>query len=397
MTGNTKQAFMAIAIATGFAVCTTAYSAPKPAAPKKDTKGSAAQKEQQQDIMNRFNGVLKHRFAPVIKNITFGPAVAGKPVQVTVTTGYETPKPIDKVVSVSVYYSFDNGASFIGPMPLKGAGNTFKGAFPAIKKKGKVLVYAVAKDSYGNVGVNVPCKVGSTWPPITDGCMVTAAADKDPSDDPAALIENDFDIWEVRIGMDDKSVFIDTSVEGKINKGTMNPTHINAYLSMIADSKILPQFSDISQMQSPEGQKKAVENSDALIIGLYAPLAKGISPDMKACSIPRINKKAAEEALKKEQAAKASGKTPAAPTAEDKKAQQNVVKLDDKNIKCKADGSDLFMKIEKSVMRPSMANSFTLVGGITGFIDNTQTPMPTIRDFASFTNVVYKPYSFTVK
>lgn len=387
------------------------------AAPKKDDKSkkggkapelTGAQKKQANDLMSMFNEKLKHRFAPVVKDMQFGAAKVGSPVPVTVTAGYGSPSAKDKIVTVEVYYSADNGGTFDGPVTLAPSGaGTFKGSIPAFKKAGDVLAYAVVTDSFGNVGTQLPCKV-KTWPPFEDGCMVPGAVDPKPSDDPAALIEDDYDVWETQIGMDDKYVYITTDVEGDVVKGTMNPPHANAYISMLMDTESLYQFSDISALMDPGQREKMMAKADMAVLVMYVPIGPAISSEMKACSIPRFGKAAGGDKPAEKSDGKAEAK--AEGTAEgksegkagdkggkDKGGGNPMGMLDSEHVKCTADGSDLFMRIDKSIINDKMKNSFSVIGSITGFSDNFQAPIPKIRDFTAVTNVAFKPHKFTVK
>ncbi len=365
-------------------------------------KKAGVSEEEKNNMIAMVNDRLKHRFAPAIKSMSFGPAAVGKPVKVTIKAAYEDKRAIDKINAAEVYYSIDNGKTFIGPVALKAAGaGTFSGNIPGIKKSGKVLVYPRVKDSYGNIAVDLPCKV-SSWPPMGDGCMAGGAVDQEPVDDPAAKIENNFDIWDIRVGMDDNFFYIDQNVEGKIDKGKMNPPHVNMYISLVVDTKELNEFNDATLLMSQDKktQEKYKKKAGMALPIIYSPLASSAVSGMMA---------AQEEQTKKEGAAK-SGDKADAKSAENKPAQPPKVPtcfvvrsvndktdMDAKSVKCKADGPDLFIKLDRSIMPASMKNSFSLLGTINGFVDNFSTPIPTIREISGITRITYNPHSFVVK
>ncbi len=348
-----------------------APAAGAPAAGAPGAKGKPAiTPEQQKNIINMVNEKLKHRFTPVIKSFDIGPAKVGKPVKVTISAAYEDKRAIDKITEASVFYSINDGKNFIGPVKLAPAGaGKWSGNIPAIKKAGTVIAYPRVKDSFGNVAVHLPCNVG-TWPPFGDGCMVSGAADPEPVDDPAAKVENNFDIWDLRVGLDGKYLYIDQNVEGDIDKGTMNPPHINAYIAMVVDSKTLNDFDDAGVLMQPDAKDKFKDKANMAFTIMYAPLAKAAAGSDAKMQIPSC----------------------AVPREVDGKMQ-----LDGKSVTCKPDGSDLYFRLDRSILPPSMKDSFIVLGSLSGFINNLQAPVPNIREVTAFTRVSMKPYSFNVK
>ena len=53
--------------------------------------------------------------------------------------------------------------------------------------------------------------------------MVAAAADPEPVDDEKIEIEDNYYIWEIRVGSNDEYWFLQLNVEGKIYKGRISP------------------------------------------------------------------------------------------------------------------------------------------------------------------------------
>jgi hypothetical protein len=392
--------------------------APAGAAKQPAAKGAAGAKkpaiseEEKNNMIAMVNDRLKHRFAPAIKSVDFGPAAVGKPVKVTVKAAYEDKRAIDKIVAAEVYYSIDDGKTFIGPVKLNAAGaGTFSGSIPGIKKAGKALVYPRVKDSFGNVAVDLPCKV-SSWPPLGDGCMAGGAVDQEPVDDPIAKIENNFDIWDLRVGMDDKYFYINQNVEGKIDKGRMNPPHINMYMSMVVDTKELNEFNDATMLMNPDQKTKDKYKSKAglALPVIYAPLASSAMGGMMAAQEDQKKKEGAEAGKPGEKSEAPGAETDQKTAQPQKPAQPTKIpscfvprlssgkaEMDAKIVTCKADGPDLFIRLDRSIMPAGMKDSFSLLGTLNGFIDNFQTPMPTIREITGITRVTNKPHSFVVK
>lgn len=352
-------------------------------------------------MMTEFNKMLQHRFTPVISDVKVGNAVSGKPISISFKAAYDDKRAVDKVVEADVYYSVDGGAAFMGPVKLKqGAGGVWAGQIPPISKKGKVIFYPWVKDSNGNVSLHIPCDV-SKWPPFEDGCMAPGAVDREPVDDPKSLIEDNFDLWELYVGMDSKYIYIDQNVEGKISKGTMNPVHINAYLALLMDTKELYDFSDISVFMQQGSQDKYKDKADKAAMIMYAPLASKAAASATAAAGSKEPDKGAEPG-KDADAARGTEPPKSEPVIIPSCAVPRVGPdgkpfLDGKSITCKADANDLFIRLDRSVLAASMKNDFTLIGAITGFIKSFDMPIPVFRDIAGFTRIVVQPHSFVVK
>ena len=249
---------------------------------------AAAQKDkvERKDLLARAQDMFDHRFTPVIKDVKFGAAAAGKPIDVTVTVAYDDKRAEDEVSDVRVYYSTDNGKRWKRPVKLKKSGNAWKGAIPK-QKKGKLLAFVWVQDSRGNVAVELPCKV-SSWPPASDGCMVNAAHDPDPKDDKTSVFTNDLDVWKIQVGMDDKYLYVQQTVEGSINKGTMNPPKINSYLSILMAPSLANEVDDLTTLMNmdPGTAKKKFKGKENMVkLMFWAPQAKsffGVKQDCPA-------------------------------------------------------------------------------------------------------------------
>lgn len=342
---------------------------------KKMDNLSEDQQKQAGGLIEMFNEKLKHRYAPVIRSVQIGDAKVGSPISVTVKASYDIDTPVDKIVEAAVFYAVEGKGSLLqGPFPLAKSGdNVFTGNIPALKKSGKIYVIPWVRDSYGNVGVEMGCNV-SSWPPFEDPCMVPGAVDPAPVDDPAALIEDDYDVWEFQVGMDDKYVYFMVDVEGLIAKGTMNPPHINMYLSMLVDTQALYEIEDIMVFMSPDAGEKFKDKADKAAMIIYAPLAPSIDSRIKACFIPR-------------------------PAAEGEKGGGGFgdANLDSEHVSCMDDGSTLFTRIDKSILSKDMLESFSAMGSLNGFVDNPQVPLPTLREILPVTKTAWNPHAVTVK
>ncbi len=319
-------------------------------------------------IIAIFTELLQHRFTPTIKSASVGSATVGKPISVSVRAAHEDERSEDKVAAVEVYYSTDGGKWFQGPVALKQSekdAELWSGSIPAIAKSGKVIFYPRVIDTYGNVTVEIPCKVSSEdFPPAADGCMAFAAADAAPYDDPPGLVDDNYDIWGIRVGMDDSKFHININVEGSIYKGNLQQQMISAYTALVIDTQKLYEIEDIMSFVMPSGEKepKAPDFAHMLI---YAPMAKIMGGNFSDCGVFRMKDKSPM--------------------------------IDAANMKCDSSGPDLFMSLDKKILKGNMRNSFTMVGGMTGYMSaGGSSPMPIFQDFARATRVSFKERSFNV-
>jgi hypothetical protein len=354
------------------ALCALALAAALIQAP---ASAAPAEKVERKDLLARAQDMFDHRFTPVIKDVKIGAAVAGKPIDVTVTVAYDDKRAKDKVTDVRVYFSTDNGKKWMRPAKLKKSGSVWKGQIPK-QKKGKLLAYVWVLDSRGNVAVELPCKV-ATWPPASDGCMVKAAADPDPSDDKTSVFSNDLDIWSIQVGMDDTYLYIQQTVEGSINKGTMNPPKINSYLALLLAPSLAKEIDDLTTLMNmdPKTAEKKFKGKENMVkVMFWAPQAKSFFNVKQDCFVPGQPKPGAEQPMPE-------------------------MKID--VIACKNKGPDLFFRYKKSDMDKSMNKEVQVLGGL--IMQATSTDPKTfmqglnLGDITNFTRVTWNPRTITVK
>ncbi|MEW6202973.1 MAG: hypothetical protein AB1546_13430 [bacterium] len=320
------------------------------------------------DMVKIFNEKLAHRFVPEVESVSVSPtpARAGKPVQMQVKAR-QAKEAKDKITKVEAFYTEPGGEFFDNQVELKsGDGKLWKGTLPAFKGKGVVRYYIQVSDSAGNVYSDLPCDV-KAWPPADDPCMVTVAADPEPVDDEKIQIEDDFDIWEIRIGTDKKNYYIQQNVEGKIKKGTLNPLKVNIYMGILLDTSKLSDLDDISVFwgSGEESEEARKEKSGMSAWIWYTPLAPSLHKEAPACALGV--------------------------------AQMGEERFDTKNIACKSDGSDLYFRIVRSRLPEGMRKTMTIVGGITGYADDPQMPIPKMRDMTQFSKFGFDRRSFRVE
>lgn len=315
---------------------------------------------------------LKHRFTPEVLSVEIFPArpKQDEPIKVTAIVK-DNEMSIDTTKKVYLYYSLDNGKKWKEKVILekKKGEDIWVGTIPPIKKKGRVIYYIWAQDSSFNVYSDIPCKV-SKWPPFDDGCMVPIAADNEPVDDEMGKVIDNLDLWEIKVGMDDKYFYIHQNVEGEISGGTMEPLKANAYVSVLFDPREIANLNDISvfipkgdEEKERKTNKPRPEIKSGKFIS-YAPLGPFIHKEVKACFIGYNS----------------NGK----PVA------------DEKNISCKKDGSDLVFRIKKEVLK-DIQNYIGIVGGMTFYVNDPKMPLPYIQEFSPFSTVKFEPRYFEVQ
>jgi hypothetical protein len=324
-----KTVIAATTMMSVLALCATLMAA----APQKPKPNDKVQK----DVLARMTDILNHRFTPLVKNVKVGAAKAGQPISITVDAGFDDNRAVDKISSVKVFYSGNNGQTWARPVALAKSGNSWTGSIPK-QAKGTLLYYVWAQDSSGNVSAELPCKV-TTWPPSSDKCMVSGAVDPAPVDDPTSSIENNLDVWGFKVGMDDNYIYMQLTVEGSISKGTTNPPHINGYATALFDLTLAKEF-DVSTMTSmmgnPDMAKKKFKGKENMMQTiLYSPLGRGMAGANKDCFVPKF-----------------------------KVDDKNPPKMDTSLVDCSAKGPDLFLRFSKKSLPASMKNQLASLGGL---------------------------------
>ncbi|MEW5945735.1 MAG: hypothetical protein AB1742_06015 [bacterium] len=322
------------------------------------------------NMIKFFNDRLKHRFVPEVRSASVKPAAprAGDAVTVETTISYPKEKNTeDEITDAWIYYTAPGEKYFDFQEEMKDSGGgRWTAKLEPFDESGKVMYYVQARDSAGNVYSDLPCEVAS-WPPFDDPCMVSGATDAEPVDDEKIQVEDAYDIWEIRVGMDKEHWYIHQNVEGKVKKGTLNPFHVSMYTAILLDTAMLADLSDIAIFmgQSPESDR-ARQSKEGMSAWIgYTPLGPMVHPDAPGCwmGVARTDEK----------------------------------QPDTENIKCQADGSDLFFRVKKNRLPETMKTNMTLVGASTGYIENVDVPFPKIREVTNFSRLSWNARSFIVK
>ncbi len=250
----------------------------------------------------------------------------------------------DETVEAYIYYSTDEGKSW-EEVEMEQDGNDDKkwvAVIPGQKSGTKIIYYLTASDSSGNVITELPCKV-TNWPPTKEKpelCLFKGAKDDDPVDDEAELIKDDLDIMETYVGYDDDAIYLKTVVQGKVDQGSASPMKINAYAGIILNP-----------------DKGSASNILTQLIGAaHAPLAKMAGYDPCLSIYTRTG---------------------------------SDIVVGQEGVSCKADESNLYIRIDNSVIGKNPSKKLKLISGVTATVTSISSePYGQLGDYVRLTTIV---------
>lgn len=352
----------------------------KPSEPQKATSESTEEPRskltEDAGMMELINKHLQHRFTPEVLEVSLSRPATGGETIVTARVENDPELSGDRTRQVLLDYSADGGENWETEIEMEQKDDNLWSALIPAREAGARVLYSIwAEDGAGNVYAEFPCAV-SNWPPDGDPCMVPAAVDPEPLDDPEVDVESDLDIWDANAGMDENYFYVHLNVEGKIRGGKLEPFKVNTYSGAILAPEKLHDFDDVGRFT-----EIFIGSRDALAF-MYAPLGPSMEPSFPACSMM----------YRKDDAP--APETESEMTWEEA-MQQIVVNTDD--IECLADGSDLHIRIAKSVLGEELARRFVLLGGITVTRRSETDPVPLVRDITHFTTLANVERTFIVK
>lgn len=157
------------------------------------------------------------------------PPRAGEPTRVSAEIYSDANKINDKAIEAYIFYSTDEARTWeVIEMEDNGSARFWEAELPPFERGTEVWYGFSAGDATGNVFMETPCYV-TTWPPEDDTCMFDIALDEPPVDDPRQLIPNDFDIRHMKAGVDEDNLYIEMTVEGSIEPGSVSPAYMHLY------------------------------------------------------------------------------------------------------------------------------------------------------------------------
>ncbi len=304
-------------------------------------------------IMDVFKEMMATLYPPELHSVKIEPEEPTANDEVTVTA--EIYNDFDKTdletIEAYVVYSADGGKTWNEEEMDQKDDKTWVGKIPPQESGKEIMYYFKAKDSAGNVYLELPCKV-SGWPIEKDkelSCMFDSALDDEPYDDDPKKVPDDLDLLGAKIGYDDEYIYINPILQAEASGGTTNPTNIHVYISLI--------------VQSVSGN--VMDLAKESYVAIYAPLAEvgNFEPCMTTYA----------------------------------KGTKAVTDTD--SIECKIENKQLYFRLKRKFGDKKIGNSYKLVGGATGAaLSLTMGPTSgTYYDYTHFTLINEVSRSYKVK
>jgi hypothetical protein len=181
--------------------------------------------------------IQRTMYPPWLYSVTLepDPPRAGEPVIVTAEIYNDQNKINDKTIEAYMFYSVDESETWeTVEMEDMGGASQWRAELPPFEKGAEVWYGFRAGDATGNVFTETPCYVTS-WPPENDTCMFDFSVDEPPVDDPERLVPDDFDIVSIKGGMDEDNLYVEFTVQGNIEPGSVSPAYLHLYGIAVAN------------------------------------------------------------------------------------------------------------------------------------------------------------------
>ncbi len=163
-----------------------------------------------------FGNIMETTFATIDK-VDFVAPKAGAPADVSVKVTLVDEDGDAKIVSVKLVYFLKGDYKAGKEVELKGANGVFKGQIPGQPAGTKVDFVVRVEDSNGNVTSNAVAG---------GGAMIKAVPDIENSRD---IVPADADLITLAAGYDNDYLYVDYSLAGKLNGGTLDPPYLQLY------------------------------------------------------------------------------------------------------------------------------------------------------------------------
>jgi hypothetical protein len=225
------------------------------AAPAQELDLSILPADAQEIVQDR----LDTRFPPELKSIKLNPAapVGGQPTSITVEIYNDAKKTSDETSEVYVLYMANFEMDWKSVKLSSSNGKTWTGQLPAFQSGDEVVYSVRAMDSSGNIFIQVPCMVDAENEVMTKeyfsedcvnagdlkscesflprGCMMQMALNDSPDQNLPAFGR----LYDLRIGYDEGFVYVDMVAGAKIEGGSMTPTDLRIYGSLMVNPDVM--------------------------------------------------------------------------------------------------------------------------------------------------------------
>ncbi|MCL6590555.1 MAG: hypothetical protein K6U80_11420 [Firmicutes bacterium] len=317
------------------------------------------------DDPNHYNpsaNLLEQSF-PKLENIKFQPPAANQPCRVSVKVSQTLNNTRAKLTAVKlIYYT---GGRFDKPFVLKmtpGLGASYTASIPGLASGTKVNFIIRAEDSNGNVAAQaIPGAIN-----LVHGV---------PSyDDPPEAAPDSLDLLGISAGYDQKFIYVQVNLQGKISPGNADPPFIHVYGVKVSNPDQEPK----------EGQftGKAV---------LHVPLVKGGSwaaGDEASYWTKLLGGK--NKVLK----AKKTGSVFV--NIKEGLAQNSKLAAPEVEYDCQIDSGAMAVKVSRTAFGPNPSGNLRIIG-ITWANKSVSAVFPLIKDCTNFLTLYTSSQSYTVK
>lgn len=170
-------------------------------------------------------------YPPWVYDVTLDPPVpvSGQETKVTALIYNDSSLTKDETIAVTLMYSIDDGHNWeYLEMEEVDSNRKWAATIPAQEEDTEVLYGFRAEDTSANIYTDTPCLV-TAWPPKNDTCMFEIAVDEHPVDDESTLVPDSFDIRGFKAGVDADNLYVELTLDGKVDKGTISPIFVHLY------------------------------------------------------------------------------------------------------------------------------------------------------------------------
>jgi len=246
---------------------------------------------------NDFSKYLKH-LPPIINSVRNFPAEPGLDDEVLVKArvgrihfGEEDYEYVEEVI---LHYTYDFGETWEEIDMDQDAENErlWTAGIEAPGECAEAVYYIVAKDSAGNIAMEVPPEMALPgWNPESDDSPFDFLPRiYDHEDAPDKEIPSYLDVLGMSFGFDDDNLYFRTEYESPMMKGLLSPVDANFYAFIIINRSLM--LDDDMFMMKPGGKgsmgrDKAMKMAKSIWAWYYAPIAEAIPP-IEGIKIPGV-------------------------------------------------------------------------------------------------------------
>jgi len=172
--------------------------------------------DEEEEEEDAFGNIMQTTFA-TIDSVDFSAPSANAPCKVTANITFVDEDEEAEVTAVKLIYYVNGDLASPKEVAMSGGDGAYSAEIPGQASGAKVDFIIRVEDSNDNVTSQAVSASKAT---------VTAIADMDNSAD---IVGDDTDILDLKAGYDAERIYVDYSVQGKVNGGTIDPPYIVLY------------------------------------------------------------------------------------------------------------------------------------------------------------------------